>query len=159
MSRRNPEPKRRRTSITIPDHVGPHVKLVFAEMRRQNITYDAAEEGSGVRRAALKAWRNKNKPSLDSIEAVLGFLGFDLVPVPRSKVLPREVVAALQPIADGLGISTEATVQALVEIVSGIHGRFGVSPAPQAVVVPFSKPKRARRFADHPDQPPLFEAA
>lgn len=159
MSRRI-DPKKRQTTVTVPDRVGPHVKLVFAEMRRQNRTYDDVEFGSGVRRAALKAWRSKNRPSLESIEAALGFLGYDLTPIPRAAVLPPAVAAELQPIADRLGLSMEATVKALVEIVTGIHRRFGDAEAlkPESVVVAF-RPKRARRFAVHPDQPPLFEAA
>lgn len=39
--------KRRPSTVTIPERVGPHVKLVFAEMRRQGQTYDAVEAGSG----------------------------------------------------------------------------------------------------------------
>ncbi len=103
------------------------MKLVFAEMRRQNITYDDVEYGSGVRRAALKAWRHKNRPSLESIEAALGFLGFDFVPIPRSKILPKEIVAELQPIADRLGLTMDQTIQALFEIVAGIHSNAKAS--------------------------------
>ncbi|WP_204165291.1 hypothetical protein [Methylobacterium radiodurans] len=80
-SRRNPEPRRRRPStVTVPEGVSPHVKLLFAEMRQLNVTYDEVEEGSRVRRAALKAWRHKNRPNLGSIEAALGFVGWDFVP-------------------------------------------------------------------------------
>jgi transcriptional regulator with XRE-family HTH domain len=119
---------KRQTTVTIPERVGLHVKLVFAEMKRQNKTYDAVEEGSGVRRAALKAWRHKNRPSLESIEAALGFLGYDFVPIPRSKVLPAEVVAELQPIAERLALDMPATVQALLAITTGIHSRFASGP-------------------------------
>lgn len=114
--------------MTVPERAGAHVKLLFAEMKRQNKIYDEVEEGSGVRRAALKAWRHKNRPNLDSIEAVFGFLGWDFVPIARAKVLPPEIVEALRPVADRFKLDMPATVQALVEVVTGIHSRFGEQP-------------------------------
>ena len=33
-------------------------------MARLHVTYDETEEGSGVRRASIKAWRRKNRPGL-----------------------------------------------------------------------------------------------
>jgi hypothetical protein len=156
MSRRDPQRRKRRTTITVPSRVGPHVKLVFTEMGRLNVTYDEMEEGSGVRRAALKAWRHKNYPALQSIEAALGFLGYDFIPVPRAKSLPPEVVEALKPAVETLGLSMPETIKALVEIVAGIHERFG--RAEQLKVVEF-KPKRrvSTKFNDHPDQCVLLE--
>lgn len=124
MSRRLTKPKPKRASVTIPERAGPHVKLVFAEMARQGFTYDAVEERSGVLRPTIKAWRHRNAPSLTSMEAVLGVLGFDFVPIPRAKVLPPEVVAELQPIAERLGLTMPDTVRALAEIVAGIHHRL-----------------------------------
>ncbi len=73
-SRRNPEKKRRISTLTVPERAGPHVRLVFAEMQRQGLRYDDVEDGSGVLRTTIKAWRSKNYPNLDSIEAVFGFL-------------------------------------------------------------------------------------
>lgn len=160
MSRRNPEKKKRPTTITVPERVGPHVKLVFTEMQRQNITYDEVEAGSGVNRPTIKAWRHKNKPNLESIEAVLGFLGFDFMPIPRDRVLAPEIVAALKPVAALLGLTMPQTIAALVEIVSGIHGRFGErrpEPEPIAPLRP-AAPRRARPARPtHPDQRPLLE--
>lgn len=116
-NRRRPEPKKRRpTTITVPSRVGPHVRLVFTEMQRQNITYDEVEEGSGFRRAGLKAWRHKNRPNLDSIEAVLNYLGWEIVPVPTARVLPEEIVEALQPIADRLGLEIPYALNLVAEI-------------------------------------------
>lgn len=132
-TRRNPKPKQRRPStVTVPEKACHAVRLVFSEMQRQNKIYDVVAEGSGVLRATMKAWRHKNRPNLDSIEAVLGFLGWDFVPVPRAKVLPRELVEALRPVADRFALDMPTTVQALVEIVAGIHSRF--DDAPRAVV-------------------------
>ncbi|WP_292500888.1 hypothetical protein [Methylobacterium sp.] len=97
------------------------MKLVFAEMARQRVTYDEVAAGSGVLRSTLKAWRHKNRPSLDALEAVLGFLGWDFVPVPREKRLPAEVLQALRPAVDATGLTMPVAVQALVEIVADIH--------------------------------------
>ena len=129
MARRAPPAKKRpRFPVSIPPHAGAHVKLAFAEMARQGFTYDAMEEKSGVLRATLKAWRRKNSPNLQNIEAVLNVLGFDFCPIPRAAVLPREVVAELTPIAERLGLTLDATVKALVEIVAGIHAKEGKFP-------------------------------
>lgn len=112
---------RNRLSVSIPERAGPHVKLVFAEMQRQGFTYDEMEMRSGVLRPTLKAWRYKNAPSLTNIEAVLGVLGFDFVAVPRAATLPPEILRELEPIAEKLGLSMPKAIQALVEIVAGIH--------------------------------------
>lgn len=78
----NSRPGYRRT-VTMPERgVGPHVRLVFAEMARQQRTYDEVESASGFRRASLKAWRHKNAPGLDSLEAVLNALGWHFIAVP-----------------------------------------------------------------------------
>lgn len=45
--RRSPRSQRPST-VAILKGIGPHVKLVFTKMRRQRITYDEVEEGSGV---------------------------------------------------------------------------------------------------------------
>ncbi|WP_234713358.1 hypothetical protein [Rhodopseudomonas palustris] len=157
MSRRHPEKSRtNRRTVTMPDRVGPHVKLVFAEMARLAITYDEVEDGSGVRRASVKAWRRKNRPGLESLEAVLGFLGWDFVAVPRAKALPDEVRAELQPIADKLGLTMPQTILALVEIVTGIHERFPFLRDPTAIRPVRFRGKRKQRPVVHPDQHAFF---
>ncbi|CCD94624.1 hypothetical protein BRAO375_3660018 [Bradyrhizobium sp. ORS 375] len=144
----------------MPERVGPHVKLVFAEMARLRITYDEVEIGSGVRRASVKAWRKKNRPGLESVEAVLGFLGWDFVAVPRAKVLPDEVRAELQPIADKLGLTMPQTITALIEIVTGIHERFPFLRDPTAIKpVRFKGKPKERRPTIHPDQHSLLQDA
>ncbi|MGX9428034.1 hypothetical protein [Bradyrhizobium sp. LeoA1S1] len=156
MSSRTRDRASRRT-VTMPERVGPHVKLVFAEMARLRVTYDETEEGSGVRRASIKAWRRKNKPGLESLEAVLGFLGWDFVAVPRAKVLPDEVRAELQPIADKLGLTMPQTITALIEIVTGIHERFPFLRDPTAIRPVRFKGKRKERPTIHPDQHSLLQ--
>jgi hypothetical protein len=100
----------------MPERVGPHVKLVFAEMARLMVTYDETEEGSGVRRASIKAWRRKNRPGLESLEAVLGWLGWDLVAVPRAKTLPPRIAADLTALATKMRTSLPDTWGAVVAV-------------------------------------------
>ena len=97
-----------RRTVTMPESASPHVKLVFSEMARLQVTYDEVAEGSGVRRASMKAWRGKNKPSLESLESVLGFLGWAYVPVPGLETLPPELAGELTALALKLGASTPA---------------------------------------------------
>jgi hypothetical protein len=110
--------KRRKNhrTVTMPERVGPHVKLVFAEMARQRVTYDETEERSGVRRASMKAWRKKNRPGLESLEAVLATLGFGLVPVPALEALPPELAGELTALALKLRMNIPHTWTALLDI-------------------------------------------
>ncbi|GJE51815.1 hypothetical protein GOFOIKOB_4879 [Methylobacterium tardum] len=136
ISRRNPERKKRQNKVTVPARVGPHVKLVFSEMFRQRVTYDEIEQGSGVLRSTLKAWRVKNRPGLETLEAVFGFLGFDFVPVPRARVLPPEILAELQPIADRLGTEMPRLIEAVTMIAAGVRERVPTQAEPAPVFIP-----------------------
>jgi hypothetical protein len=113
-----PARKRRRNprTVTMPERVGPYVKLVFAEMARQRVTYDSLEERSGVRRATLKAWRRKNRPGLESVEAALATLGFGFVPVPALEALPPELAGELTALALKLRMNIPQTWAALIDI-------------------------------------------
>lgn len=152
MSRRNPVKPKRLTRITIPENVSPHVKLVFSEMQRQNVTYDRVEETSGVLRSTLKAWRHKNAPGLISLEAVLGSLGWDFVPVPRAGVLPEPMRSGLEALAEQHGQTMPKTIEGLISIITGIHD--GAPPPPAAT----PSPRRRRAKTAHPDQPAFFIA-
>lgn len=158
MSRRDLKPKAARFRISVPDNVSPHVKLVFAEMQRQGFTYDEMAWVSGVQRAALKAWRVKNYPSLNSLEAVFGALGYDFVPVPRADAIPQDVMAELKPIAERLKITLPEASRFLVEIVSGIHEAVKVKRLPANDEAKTSA-RKARRGFVHPDQESLFDDA
>ena len=101
----------------MPDRVGPHVKLVFAEMARQKLRYLDVAERSGVQHATLKAWRKKNKAGLESLEAVLGTLGFGLVPVAALEALPNpELAGELTALALKLRMNIPQTWAALIDI-------------------------------------------
>lgn len=103
-------------TVTMPERVGPHVKLVFAEMARLRKTYDDVEEGSGVRRPTIKQWRRKNKPGLDSLQAVLNFLGWDLVAVPALEALPADIAGELVTFAKKLELDIPTTWATLIDI-------------------------------------------
>jgi hypothetical protein len=105
-----------RRTVTIPQRASPHVKLVFAELARLQVSYDELEVGSGVRRPTVKAWRRKNKPSLESLEAVLGFLGWAYVPVPALQTLPPDLAGELTALALKLGKSMPETISAMIDI-------------------------------------------
>lgn len=109
---------RRRNSrvVTMPESVGPHVRLVFSEMARLNQTYDAVESVSGVRRASLKAWRRKNRPGLESLQAVLSFLGWDYVPVPALETLPPDLAGDVVALARKLEMSVPQLWAAVVAV-------------------------------------------
>ena len=130
-TRRRPEIVKRPTALTIPQHAGPHVRLLFAEMRRQRVTYEDLEWRSGVLKNTTKAWRHKNTPNLVNIEACLGVLGWSLLPVPAAQSLPPEIVEKLQPIADEFGETMPNTVAMLIEIASLTRARINGVNAPQ----------------------------
>jgi len=92
--------KRRPSRISTPAHANPLAKLLFSEMRRQNVTYFELELRSGVLTSTFKAWRVHSTPGLTSIEAALGALGWTLVPVPKLETLPEQVRVHLSKIGE-----------------------------------------------------------
>lgn len=110
--------KRRRNmrTVTMPERVGPFARLVFAEMARQRVTYDSMEERSGVRRASVKAWRRKNRPGLESLEAVLATLGFGLVPVPALEAIPPDLAGEVTALSLKLRMNIPQTWATLIDI-------------------------------------------
>lgn len=89
----------RSSKVTIPERANPLAKVVFAEMKRQGMTYDSLEWSAGVLRSTVKAWRKNNRPGLESIEAALGVLGFNLLPVPQPRAIPAMLRADLEAVA------------------------------------------------------------
>lgn len=92
--------------ITIPERCHPLAKIVFAEMKRQGVTYDELEWTSGVLRSTFKAWRTNNRPGLDTIEAALGALGWSALPVPKAETLPPALRAELADLVKRYGLTT-----------------------------------------------------
>lgn len=86
---------KRESSITIPEHAHPLARLMFAEMKRQRVSYDELEHRSGVLRCTYKSWRIEKTPGLTTISAALGALGWALVPVPMHEELPENIKAGL----------------------------------------------------------------
>ena len=91
-------------------------KIVFAEMRRQGVTYDELEARSGTLRSTIKAWRAQNRPNLETIEAALGALGWAVVPVPRMEHLPPEVQTGLDKLAERWGDKNALLCQLLATV-------------------------------------------
>jgi len=96
----------RKSKITVPERCDPRAKVVFAEMKRQAVTYDELEWESGVLRSTFKAWRTNNKPGLDTLEAALGALGWALLPVPNLDRINPHVREDLEAIAERYGLET-----------------------------------------------------
>lgn len=127
-TRRNPAPpKPRASTIKIPEHVSPAVRLVFEEMKRLGVTYYAIEEMSGVLRVTVKSWRHRTNPSLTSISAVLGSLGWEFIPIPRERILPEEIVDELRPIAARMNLAMPEAIGLLTEI--AYRAKAGASSA------------------------------
>jgi hypothetical protein len=93
------KPSLRPSKITVPERAHPLAKAVFAEMKRQGVTYDSLEWRAGVLRSTFKAWRTSNLPGLDTISAALGALGWDVLPVPKVTTLPDGLRADLEALA------------------------------------------------------------
>jgi hypothetical protein len=94
--------------VTVPERANPLAKLVFAEMRRQRVTYAELEHRANVLVSTFKAWRCEKNPGLVTIEAALGALGWALVPVPRNVDLPADAADALERLGEHFRSDQEA---------------------------------------------------
>ena len=140
MSRRNPEPPPRQPSkVTVPKRAHPAAKIVFAEMRRQGVTYDELEYRSGVLKSTVKAWRTDNSPGLETMQAALGSLGWEFLAVPRLENLPEGVRAKLEEAADVWGSDDDLLTELLAMIATSPRlnrARLLASTAPVAPYQP-----------------------
>jgi hypothetical protein len=116
--------RKNRRTVTMPTvNVSPAVRLVFSEMARLRITYDALEFRSGIRRATYKAWRRKtNRPSLESLTAALNSLGWDFTPTPSLEALPATIAGELVALAKRIDRDIPATWAALID--TGVEQRL-----------------------------------
>lgn len=150
--RRHVAPPPRPSKITIPERCHPLAKVIFAEMKRQSVTYDELEHRSGVLRSTFKAWRTNNKPGLDTIEAALGSLGWSLLPVPRHAELPAGV-------RDGLGALAEQWPnenELLCQLLATVCRAAVAAPQLPAPVVASILPRRRKPKGPNPFQPSFF---
>lgn len=140
----------------MPEHVGAPVKLVFSEMARLRVTYDQVEEISGVRRATMKAWRRKNRPGLESLEAVLNSLGYTFIPVPTLEIQPPDIAADMAALAAKMKLSMPEAFVVLLDWAARQHNqviaadqRLGeITRRRQAAANDnMSKPRRSRTAA------------
>ncbi|UGA45986.1 hypothetical protein HU230_0008090 [Bradyrhizobium quebecense] len=75
-------PTRRPRRITAADHTHPLVRGLFREMADQQASRKRVARSAGVSAFALSGWRSAHMPMLDTIDAALGVLGFELAIVP-----------------------------------------------------------------------------
>lgn len=153
---KKPPPPPRPSRISIPDRCHPIAKIVFAEMKRQGVSYDEMEYRSGVLRSTFKAWRTANMPGLATSEAALGSLGWVLIPVPRLDVLPPDIQAGLNALAAEWAGDHPLLHQLMATVCHApVLAGFAAAPADQTVV---ALPARKRRRREpHPGQATLFE--
>jgi hypothetical protein len=151
-------PPPRPSKITIPERCDPRAKVVFAEMRRQGVTYDELEHRSGVLRSTFKAWRTNNKPGLDTIEAALGALGWSLLPVPNLSELPESVREGLKALS-AQWEDENALLHGLLATVARTAVVAPQTPPPAPVVanLPARRKRATSRF--NPNQVSLFGEA
>lgn len=92
MKRQNADPafqQKRRAGIVhahrtffIPEHAHPLVRGLFVEMNAQRATREANSCRSGVSKYSLTNWRTRVMPQVDTLDAALNALGFELVIAP-----------------------------------------------------------------------------
>lgn len=64
----------------------PLVRMLIAEMNRQNKRVNALCAEAGISPGTFAHWRNKHNPELPAIEACFNVLGLTLRPVPMNEV-------------------------------------------------------------------------
>lgn len=141
----------RPSKITIPDHCDPRAKVVFAEMRRQGVTYDELEHRAGVLRSTFKAWRKNNRPGLDTIEAALGALGWSLLPVPNLATLPEDIRGDLTALASRWE-DQDALLCGLLATVCRTAVAAPQLPPPAVQLPAVTPPRRKRTATPYPNQ-------
>ena len=67
--------------LTVKDTAHPLVKLLFAEMERQQITLSTLAVKSGIARETISRWRVSGTMTLISIESCLQVVGLSIIAV------------------------------------------------------------------------------
>lgn len=104
------------SKITVPQRAHPAAKLVFELLRRQAVSYFELEMRSGVLASTFKSWRVWNKPGLESLQAVLGALGWQFLPVPPASALPADLAERVEAIAVEWGDRDEVLARLIGEV-------------------------------------------
>lgn len=145
MSRRKPEPPTFPSRVTVPKRAHPAAKIVFAEMRRQNVSYQELEFRSGVLMSTFKAWRTHNSPGLETMQAALGSLGWEFLAVPRLENIPPAVRALLMQAADQWGSDDDLLCELLAMIATKPRLDRARRLAKATPIVSLREPLRPRR--------------
>jgi hypothetical protein len=104
------------TQKTIPRNAHPLVKIVFAGMIEQGVTYVEMAELAGFSRESLTAWRVRYTPDFKNIKAALGVLGLHLQAVDASGQ-PYAPQIVLRNSRNGHGISVPPHAAPIVQLV------------------------------------------
>lgn len=67
-----------RGRLILPKHAHPLVRRLILELNRQGTTMQELAERSGVHLRTIQAWRHKNLPKVDLLEACFNTLGYRL---------------------------------------------------------------------------------
>lgn len=113
-----PVPSKHPSRISVPKHAHPVARFYFQQMRDQRISYREMEACSGVLTCTIKATRNENTPGINTSDAILGVLGFTLIPVPLPERLSPELLADLQEVADRHGVDSDLRTELIAACVA-----------------------------------------
>jgi hypothetical protein len=113
--RNAPEPERRKSTLTIPEHAHPATVLIYTLLCDRNVRVWQVCERAGVLQSTIKGLRTKNTPSLSTLDCLLGALRYSLVPTPYADDLPAGLREDLAPLAKKHGKSLETLTAYLIE--------------------------------------------
>lgn len=67
-----------RGRLVVPKHAHPFVRMLIRELNRKDMTMHELADESGVHVRTIQAWRHKNLPKIDLLEACFNVLGMRL---------------------------------------------------------------------------------
>lgn len=79
--------------LTIPANAHPIVRGCFSEMIARGVSHAEMQAEAGIGIGTVTRWSTRNTPQLQTIEAALNVLGFELAIVPRGS---RDAMGFLQ---------------------------------------------------------------
>lgn len=78
-----------RGHLWVPEHAHPLVRQLVVLMNEKRITFTELARVAGLTGATLASWKSKHNPRVDSFEAALNALGYELQIVQRE---PKKTV-------------------------------------------------------------------